>query len=540
MRGGLGQTRPRLVALSVVIAVGAVLRWLSPGRIALWRDEVQFIRIAGLPDTQSVLTYLYNHESHPPLFYLLGALGKAAFGSVEAPMGVVALLASIISIYLVYLLGCRTVGPTAAVAAAAATALSMSVVIPSIQLRPYGLISALMLSSQLGLIAYWTDRRRSWIVLWGVSLVSIAYLHHLAVLFISAQAVLIVWVQSGDRSLGKSDLKVFFAHAGIAGTLMVPAFWWLVVQSARAGYPSLKPFSLYRPFGQLASLGLSLPFQVLLPLLVTVAVLITVRRRSGRSVVFDGIRPLITGVAPVFLALLTIASYKSQFLLSYIAVCVAPFAALLIAGHVTSLISSGFRWRALIWGEFALALFVIELLLQHGFMKTNTDLVARSITDRALPADLIILMPGAAGASFNRYYRAENTQINYPYRHRMPYYPFDGDFSRVADPDALGAVLDSVSSAFDGNRRVWLVTLARWLDPSVPAPLQLSRDSFGGIGQADRSRANHVDRYLRGRYGPPRIELGADDSTRGQELLIALLFTRDSAAATISRTTGDR
>lgn len=50
------QWRPEAMVLWVAIVVGGILRVWSPGRIGLWRDEVQFVNIASLPGYRDILS----------------------------------------------------------------------------------------------------------------------------------------------------------------------------------------------------------------------------------------------------------------------------------------------------------------------------------------------------------------------------------------------------------------------------------------------------------------------------------------------------
>ena len=89
--------------------------------------------------------------------------------------------------------------------------------------------------------------------------------------------------------------------------------------------------------------------------------------------------------------------------------------------------------------------------------------------------------------------------------------------------------MDTIQAAHAGGRRIWFVTDARWLNAARPAPTVLSRDSFGGLGQADRARANWYFRHLNALYGPPQLAVGSVRPTAGSESLVGWLFARSDS-----------
>src|SRR5688572_351386 len=133
------------VACTTILLAAGLLRWFSSGRVGLWRDEAQFMEIARLPNAGAVVAFLLEHESHPPFYYMLGHVAGKVFGSVQSPMAMLAIAASLLSVYLVYALGVRALTRPAAIMASAATAVSAALIVFSVQLRPYALLTALAL-----------------------------------------------------------------------------------------------------------------------------------------------------------------------------------------------------------------------------------------------------------------------------------------------------------------------------------------------------------------------------------------------------------
>jgi hypothetical protein len=158
-----------------------------------------------------------------------------------------------------------------------------------------------------------------------------------------------------------------------------------------------------------------------------------------------------------------------------------------------------------------------------GIGKTDTDLIAGYLRAEAGKSDLIVLVPGAFGSSFNYYYRGEASQIDFPVVGRVNLYEFDNDFQRVGSMQALQTTLDSLRSACLAGRRLWLITPSRWIVGGDP-PLILTKDSAGGLGQPDFARANLIERRATSGFGPAVRVVSPDSDTGGHEHLQARLF----------------
>jgi hypothetical protein len=520
MRWGSGGRT--LWALAAIILVGTALRWTSAGRIAVWRDEAQFVAIASLPDPSAVIAFLYQHESHPPLYYLMGLSAREIFHTIEATMGVVSLAASVAAIALVYWLAAVSMSRLAALIAAAGTAFSIPLVLFSVQLRPYGLLSVVLLISHGSLWLFWIRRSRAWLVVWAIATIVLIYLHYLSILILAGQALIAVWLQWRGPTLPRPEFRQLTAYTAAVMAVCAPAFWMLAHQAVATAYPAVRPLRLLGPPSLLGRLAISYPFEILLPVLLGLAaVLALVRKRDVR---LDDARALLLMPAPIFILFALLATYRSQFLTPHIVLTVAPVGMLLFGATVDAEFAAGRRLWAAFWLELGIGLAALSGLSVMGYTKTTIDLVAGTVAADAKPSDLIVLSPGAVGVSFNRYFGKPNSQVNYPYPGRIQVYPFNADFERVADPLAYQGAIDSINAAHATGRRVWFVADRRWLSDDFTAPRVLSRETFGGLGQADRARANQFYRHLRGRYGNPVLSAQENQEGPGMELLSVWLF----------------
>jgi hypothetical protein len=508
----------------VATAAGGALRLLSPSRLALWRDEAQYTAVASLPDPAAILAFLYRHESHPPLFYLLGHAAYRVFGSVEAPMEVLVLLASVSAIPLVYHAAASASSRVAGCIAAVATAFSVPLMLTSVQLRPYSLLTALLLVSCYGLWRFIAAGQRGVLVAWAAATTAALYTHYMAILVVATQAVLVWWYFLRDRRMWMESQRPLVVGASAVALAWIPGAIMFAHQLKTAGYPVHRPIVWNGPWTALLRLMLDFPFELLLPALLSAAGAIALLRGSGASGERGRAQIIMGGMLPVFLVLAAIASYRSAFLVPQVLIAMAPFGFIHFGSKVASLLENARTWQALVWLEGGVALACLSFLFSFGFSDTTADIVARGIAAEANDDDLIVLSPGAAGVSFNRTFDGPNSQINFPYSTAITLYPFDHDFVAIASPEALREVRDSMRSAFEAGRRVWFVSDWGWINDYAPAPEFLKRDSVGGIGQADRARANLLFRQLRWLYGAPALRLGAAEAGRGPEHLAAWLF----------------
>ena len=520
--------------LGLILVAGGLLRWLSAGRIALWRDEAQYVAVAGLPDLGAITRFLYENESHPPFFYYLGRVAQALFGEVEAPMSAFSLACSIASIIIVYHVAGSAFSRGAGLLAAAGTGLSIPLTVYSVQLRPYAFLSVLFLISHAALWRFWTGRSRVALLTWAGSGVLALYTHYVSVLVLAGQALVIGWLL-WRSPLGRQEMRALLGVVLLAVLLSLPAVWLLGHQAETTSYPGLRPLQILGPPRLLLAMSLNFPFELALPLLVAAAMLIRafLRRSDGSTHLLDAPRAILILPMPLFLALATLATYRSQFLTPHVVLSTVPLGAVMVGWWIASLHAGGSRWGFGVWLEIMVAFCVLSGISALGYTKTTIDLVAAGVSAEAEESDLLFLSPGVVGASFNRYYNRANSQFNYPYPHRLVLYPFAHDFDRVSSPAALRVALDSIEGAYRAGRRTWLIADVRWLRADYPAPQVLSRDSFGGIGQADRARANLFDRHVRKLYGDPVLQLGATEQGSGPEAFAAWLFVRaDSTPAT--------
>ncbi len=511
------------------IAIGTILRVLSPTRLALWRDEAQYVAIASFADPGAILAFLYQHESHPPLFYLLGHFLGAVGGGVERSIGALSLGASVLAIIAAYWLAANAFARLAGVVAAIGTAVSVPLVLHSVQHRPYALLGLLFMASTAGLWRYLGTGSRGGLAMWLVASLLALYTHYTTLVLLVAQAAYVAWSIVGPDGDARWRWRDLLGAAGAMVLLWSPGALWLIHQGQVAGYPARHPIEWDGPPRLLLTMMLEYPLELLLPMVLALASaigLVVGRVRGGGwpTPSTAPARGLLFAVVPGFLVVAMLGNYRSALLTPHVVLVVAPLAMVMIGGRVAELIDSDRRWRAALLLEGAIVCAALSGMFQVGFSETTAPEIAALVDAEGAASDLVVLSPGVMGASFNLVNAGPQSQIDFPFEGRISVYPFDHDFERLADPGRWERAADSIHAAFSGGRRVWLVSDARWINSYVGAPRILSPDSLRGIGQADRARANGFYRYLRWLYGPPIAEFGTSTRGRGPELMAAWLF----------------
>jgi mannosyltransferase len=142
---GLSHTSAReVIALVLVIAVGAVVRFYHIGGLPLWTDE-GFSEWASRQSTWYLWTVLPGFETNPPLYYTLLKGWRVLFGDSEAALRSLSALFGIATIPLVFamgrMLGTRRSGWVSGLLAAALFALSPVHVQYAQEARAYAMLA---------------------------------------------------------------------------------------------------------------------------------------------------------------------------------------------------------------------------------------------------------------------------------------------------------------------------------------------------------------------------------------------------------------
>ncbi len=525
--GGTGWWGTGLLAL-ITLGGGALLL-SSPGRIGLRGDEAQFLAIATMPP-RSMIGFLAQHESHPPLLYLIVHL--LADGQRPADAQVMSFLVIASSIALIpatYWLGARSARRSTGLIAAALMAASVQLAFYNVQLRPYAILSLLLLLS-VGVMLRALDagavRDR---VIWSVIALLMLYTHHIAVVLIAAEVVMCLALGM-RRHCATHTLQVWMPWYVAVSVLMVPDLLLLLEQARRTGIPSLAEAGWLMPLREFTRLLISFPFELLLPFLASlVLVLRAVRgrahRESGRT---QGWCPAaVSGIYLLISLLLLVSEYRRHILVDYVALAAAPLGLVVVALLLSDLLQARRRAAASVLMLSIAVSGTLSSLFAVGQLKTNIDVVAALVQAEASADDIVLLAPRVSGVAFNRYFTRSNSQVDFPVIGQAAVYRFDDETRRIADPDVLHAILDTVAAARIHGRAIWYVRPAAWAncDPRSASPGReaTARDMA-------RLRASQICSALVSELGEPMRSFVALPAPRSMELFRVSRFSAVDSA----------
>jgi len=190
-------TTPAGVVAAITV-VGAALR-LVVLQDSLFADELATYWVVSEHSLGGVISTVHSDaEITPPLYFVLAWLTTRLDLTAEM-LRAPSFLAGVAVIPIVFGVGARTIGRTAALVAAVITALSPFMVYYSTEARGYELMVALALLSTLAMLLAIDDRRARWWVLYAVSSCAAAYTHYTAVFVLGAQLLWLLWAHPEAR-----------------------------------------------------------------------------------------------------------------------------------------------------------------------------------------------------------------------------------------------------------------------------------------------------------------------------------------------------
>lgn len=175
------------------LTVLAFLLRLGLIRDSLLGDELILYDIVHERGLGAALHIVRETEKTPPLHFLLTWIGAHAF---EPRLGVrlPSLLAGTTLVPLVYLIGVRTVGRTAALVGAAVIALQPYALFYGTEARAYAVVTAFTALSTLCLLRALESGRRGWWAGYGLAALAAAYTHYVAIFVLLTQVAWAAWV----------------------------------------------------------------------------------------------------------------------------------------------------------------------------------------------------------------------------------------------------------------------------------------------------------------------------------------------------------
>ena len=205
--------------LAALLALGALLRFVTLGDQSLWFDEAATWELTRLPFGE-MLGALPHRESNPPLFYVLEWLTTRAFGDSEFALRLLSAAAGTALIAVAHALGRQVGGARVALAAAALVAVNPLLVWFSQEARSYELVA---LTSALALLLFLRalDDDRPRLLAWWALLSALALAsHYFAVFVLAPQAAWLLWRHPRRRAVAAALAVVALAAAALLPLLL--------------------------------------------------------------------------------------------------------------------------------------------------------------------------------------------------------------------------------------------------------------------------------------------------------------------------------
>src|SRR5690348_3285272 len=184
----------RLAAAGLlIVCLGFALRAYDIGQQSLWSDELFSRYYADLFGLKFMWTTGLPRENSPPLYYMAIAGWMRLFGTSEAAMRSLSLVASLLALPVVYQIGKELLDQRRGLLAALVFALSPMQVSFAQEARTYTLL-LLPIGAALLAVAWFLrgDMRQRVLWLYGISAVIAIYCHATAAFFIAACNIAVI------------------------------------------------------------------------------------------------------------------------------------------------------------------------------------------------------------------------------------------------------------------------------------------------------------------------------------------------------------
>jgi hypothetical protein len=147
-------------------------------------------------------------------------------------------------------------------------------------------------------------------------------------------------------------------------------------------------------------------------------------------------------------------------------------------------------WTLVFFGVTACLLFVSSSKNLHC-RRTNLDLVATELQQRAVSGDLIVVFPCHCGITFGRYYKGSASWTTLPALEDHRFHRFDLVKEKMQSTEPIKPVLDRAEKALTSGHKVWIVA-----DLPDPGPLGLEPPRLPPAPLPDRPRGWYELPYL--------------------------------------------
>lgn len=544
--------------LVMLTAAAFTIRWRIAFNGGLWADEASFLQVVRLPGWNEVLSFLRLHESHPPLFYAvmriwIGVAGAGDVAIMSMPVMIAALL-----VPAVFLVGKSLYSTGTGLLASSVAAFSAPMTEQSAQLRPYGLMSLLVLVSCFTMVMALRDGRRAQWIGYAVTSTLLVYTHNWAWLVIAGQqvavAILLLRLDAQRRRIALMGWIAATTAIAIAYSPWIPAF---IYQFNHAGHAPVAlegagmkfdfvVFSIFRIVETylLGHLGdrrlISLAAGIGACIAAVAATAIRARHSAApastnvqKSMQADFV---FTVVPVAALTLAIVFSPRSDLLLARCIITVLPLLILVFSGRCMALWRSAGKSAALPVAAGILAMSVItsayDLYILRETRRTNAVEVADLVKRSLRASDLLLVTPEWYAPSFDHYFPPTVEQIDYPHDGRVRIVSFSDVWKRAIDPAPFAKTSSRVTQAKRDGRRVWLVLSIKYLTPVKAEDAERAYRKHHP-GTLHMLRTQQLRALIEEQYGAPDSSVTSGPWKPTHDELRAYLYSPEGSAGKV-------
>lgn len=181
--------------LTIVIVVGAILRFYNLDFQSVWLDEIHTLNEAN-PNLTFIEVYesVFQGEQMPPLyFYIIYVLFKV-FGYVPIVMRIFSAIIGVFSIYGIYLLGREMYSKKAGIIAALLLCINYFHILHSQEGRPYAFFALFTILSFYWLIRLLKDFSKRTIIYYSLFTALMLYGHYFGLFTLFSQYIIILFI----------------------------------------------------------------------------------------------------------------------------------------------------------------------------------------------------------------------------------------------------------------------------------------------------------------------------------------------------------
>ena len=245
------------LVLTLLLLLGAGLRFYGLGRESLWNDELDSRRVSGAQTAREVVAKTLAEDGHPPVYNLLLHFVEPIWGDSERALRLPSALAGVLSIGAIFVLGRLLYGTAEGLLGAGLLSVLWCPVYYSQEARPYSLLLAAVLVASgfwIALLRQWEgslegkDGRTSLGLAAGYVLAALGccYLHHFGAGLVFLQGLLAFFLVRRRRAVAATWTVLFAGY--------VPGIVYLLRQRRHSGSwawiepPSLRSATEYVKF----------------------------------------------------------------------------------------------------------------------------------------------------------------------------------------------------------------------------------------------------------------------------------------------------